>query len=344
MGKVPTLIELLTGNLTFHLKWSNNLTYIDRRGTIRCGNRLRPTASDKRYVGNARDRGVVQGMPNLSYHAERDHVSSSALKVFDENARKYHRCYVSRDEQPEESEQSDEKKLGSVAHSFLLDDPETIQKTYAIEPAEFQGEPINRHKPDHRAFLENWAKAEAAKGATPVTQEMFDKGESLAMSVSEDDLAMQMLCHEEVLKEVSLFTYDEDSGQRVKCRLDLFTRDPADGVPTILDIKTSTQKNPRDFVHRDVDKFGYDISGAMYRKIVRSLTGVMPRFTWLVLPKDKDGDYQPYLATLHEDDWMDSEIAVSETLGRIASANLGNEFVSPFRNKVTTVKRRYRRS
>ena len=339
--KTPSLMELLTADITFHLKWSNNMAYVDRKGTIRCGNRLKPTANDPRYIKNARDRGIVVGMPNHLYHEERDHVSSSALKVFDSNVRKYHRCYIAREEAAEETERSEEKKIGSIAHSFLLDDAEDMQKMYAIEPDVIEGSvPVNKHKPDHREWLAKWAEAQEKAGRTIVTQAMYDKGGQLAMAASNDDLAMQLLFHEEAVKEVSLFAFDEGSGQRIKTRLDCLTR--LEGTPCILDVKTSLQQNPQDFINRDVERFGYDISGAQYRKVFRSLTGVLPHFVWLVLSKDKEGDCQSFLVTLHPDDWLDAELAVEETLGRIATANLGNEYVSPYLNQVTTVKRRRR--
>lgn len=345
MAKQKTLIELLSQDITFSLRWSPQTVYVDRFGAIRVGNRKHPLPSNSKYIKHARDRGVVFGMPNADYHAERDHISSSGLKMFDENPRRYHANYIAKSDRPGVEDMSDDKKVGSLTHSLLLDDDDTFQASFAVEPTEIPVDggaaiPINKRKDDHREWLKAWTAQEAAAGKTIVTDELLDAAFSLAGCVEQCEMSKELLSHPEALKEVSLFAPDVNSGARLKVRLDLFTRYKHE--PCIVDIKTTTQPSPQHFVARDVDRFGYDVSLAFYRKVVRSLTGVTPKSFWLALSKDKEGHNQPYLVGLDDDDWMDAEAVVDEMLKRLERASMGDQFVSPFVGGVTTCKLRRR--
>lgn len=333
-------IELLRENCTFFQNWNNATLYVDRKGTVRVGNRKKPTPRDVKYFKRPDDRGVMLDMPNSSYHAERDHVSSTAMKMFDTNIKKYHRCYVARDAGDDE-DKSDELNIGAVTHSLLLDSDEVFNNTFVTEPTHVDGIEINKHKPDHREYLAKFRQHAASVGKTVVSEKALNEGVLLGSAAAQDELAWSMLTDEHAMKEVSLFSWDEKSGQRIKARLDLLI--VRDGRPIIVDIKTTVQQNPQHFVARDVRRFGYDLSGALYCKAFRKLTGIMPEFVWLALSKDKDGDYHSFLATIEPADWLEAELCCEETLSKIATAHLGDQFVSPYSNKITTVSmKRYR--
>lgn len=318
---------------------------VNSRGQVVLGNEVK-SKPDVLFFRNARDTGILTDMPNEAYHRERQHVSSSGLKVFKANPKKYYRCYVKQDEAPEESKNSEGKLVGSITHSLLLDDPAEAASLYDFIPDEVDGVPINRKLKNHREYLEALESAAKETGVTLVTLGQYEVAEGLAKAAREDNVMSHLLNYQGAMREVSAFTADPQSGQKIKARFDLVCRydgDPAlikdipdwkSGDVIIPDIKTSESQSPEQFIVRDVVNFGYWISGALYRKVFSLVTGYMPRFWWLVLAKDKDGDFHSYVATLHDDDWMAAAIEVDQQLMDLARSNLGGKFISPFANRV----------
>lgn len=65
---------------------------------------------------------------------------------------------------------------------------------------------------------------------------------------------------------VAIAWTDEDTGIEMRCQLDLLHPD------CIPDLKTTANSRPRAF-SADIDRFGYDVQGAVYQEAVRRLTG-----------------------------------------------------------------------
>ncbi len=344
--KLSTIREIFaSGKCSFQTLWDASVSRIDAKGVYVMGKEVKGH-TPSRFFNNAKDTGVIQNMPNEDYHRERQHVSSSALKVFDANPKKYHRCYVKQDEQPEESKGSEAKLIGSVVHSMLLDDPAVWGGLYDFLPLEVDGLELNLRLKNHREFIAGLEAEAKANGVTLLTPDQYDTAEKLVGAANENKVISRLLNYEGAYKEVSGFTADPDSGQRIKARFDTVCR--YDGDPELIkdigdwkpgdliipDIKTSESQHPEQFVVRDVVNYGYHISGALYRKVFFLITGYMPRFWWIVLAKDKDGDCHSYITTLSDDDWFAASLQVDKMLMDLARSNLGGTFISPFANRV----------
>lgn len=342
----PTITELFAqGHCSFRTIWDQATHRVNDRGQVVLGNEV-SGKPDVLYFRNARDTGIITGMPNEDYHRERQHVSSSGLKVFKVNPKKYYRCYVKQDEKPEESSGSEGKLIGSITHSLLLDDPLAAAGLYDFLPEDVEGVPINKKIKHHRELIEALEAEAKASGVTLVTMNQYEIADGLAKAAREDNIMSHLLNYQGAMREVSAFTADPESGQKIKARFDLVCRYDGDpelvkdipdwksGDVIIPDIKTSESQNPEQFIVRDVVNFGYWLSGALYRKVFHLVTGYMPRFWWLVLAKDKEGDFHSYVATLDDADWMAAELEVDRQLMDLARSNLGGRFISPFANRV----------
>ena len=81
--------------------------------------------------------------------------------------------------------------------------------------------------------------------------------------------------------EVTLRWDDDD----VPCRgrIDRLA-ETVDGMPTVIDLKTSASADPRDF-GRSIAKFGYDLQDDWYSTGVEFLTGQRPAFVFVVIEK-----------------------------------------------------------
>lgn len=333
MAKAKTLLERLTENVTMHVEWQPSRMFVNHAGAVCVGNRRKEFDVGTVLIDKARDRAVIRGMPNEDYHRERKHLSSSALKVFEDNAYKYHRIYVKGDV-PEQDE-TNEKLIGSVAHSILLDGDEGLLDRYELFPTEVQGVEINRRLKDHRQYLADFEADCLKRGKTPMTEEQYLTAEGLAGAARKCEEAVTILERDDLVREVSCFAYDQGTGLRIKARLDLVVWHRE--MFTIVDFKTSNAANPQKFVRKDVQNWRYDLSGALYRKVFHSLTGVTPAFIWIVLVKDDEGDYQCYACTLSDNSWMQAEIDCNRALEQCCRAGLSAEFVSPYAKGIHVV-------
>lgn len=333
MAKLKSLLERLTENVTMHSEWNPSRMFVNAAGSVCVGNRLKEMQAGTPLIDKSRDRCVIRGMPNEDYHRERKHLSSSALKVFEDNPYKYHRIYV-RGDVPEPNETND-KLIGSITHSILLDGDEGVLGRYELYPTEVQGIEINRRLKDHREYLADFEADCLKRGVTPMTEEQYLTAEGLAAAARKCDEAAAILDRDDLVREVSCFAYDQGTGLRIKARFDLLAwhRERF----TLVDFKTSCCANPQKFIRKDVQDYRYDLSGALYCKVFHSLTGVMPAFIWVVLVKDDEGDYQCYACTLSDNSWMQAGIDCDRALEQCCRAGLSAEFVSPYAKGIHVV-------
>lgn len=326
----PTVECTLRLNARFYQQWHDNTMYVAEDGVIRVGNGRHPSPSDPQFIGHASDNGVILGMPNDSYHAETVHISSSSLKQFLDNPYGYYRQYAGKRNACDFG-QSTSKLIGSIVHAALLDDTELSK--YRVEPEFFDAEgtiPINRRRTDHKEFLATWESLVRRDGFTPISGEDFDEGCRIADAVTLCSQAHRAITHPDAQREVSLFVGDSAMGVRAKVRIDLMTMEGM--TPVIWDIKTSTQTCPDKFAAIDVPKFGYDLSAAMYRRVVSLLTvGPPPIFRWIVLAKDPKGlDHQCYVVRMDDESLMIAADELRDGLRMLAASRMGDKFVSPY--------------
>jgi exodeoxyribonuclease VIII len=309
------------------IEWSDKFHRLNERG------RMRYKANDDPLFSEQTDhhKGVLYDMPNDLYHAERGHVSSSGLKIFDDNPYEFKSIYV--DNAKSELQEDDQYlTLGSLVHCILLE-PENLDELYVVAPDEGpDGEPINRRKKNHRAWLESFAIKN--RGKTVITDEQLRDGFALASSVDLNPLAKGLLTSENALREVSLFCREPTTSVKVKCKLDTLV--DYEDRPTILDLKTTTSSSSPDGFATTCSRFKYDVSAALYSLIFKAVTGVMPRFIFAVIEKNDNGFHQ---CVLHELDEDSLQLGIDEVRRVLQDLTLCHfdEFKSPYVNKVNVI-------
>lgn len=75
----------------------------------------------------------------------------------------------------------------------------------------------------------------------------------------------------------------EDEGVECRGRIDRLT-ETVDGVPTVIDLKTSVSADPRDF-GRSIANFGYSLQDDWYSTGIELITGERPAFVFIVVEK-----------------------------------------------------------
>lgn len=158
--------------------------------------------------------------------------------------------------------------FGTLAHLALLE-PSSFVERYTFAP-----EGIDRRTKAGKAL---WAEfVEAAGDRTVVTKDDWDTVCLMADKVNEIDLARKLLCgeHERVFRWT-----DETTGEECKIRVDSIRM--VGGVPVIVDYKTTTDASFNAFARKCVN-MGYDFQAGMYTEGVEIVSGMKPRFVFIV--------------------------------------------------------------
>lgn len=272
---------------------------------------------------------VVYGLPNDFYHAERDYISSSTLKLFMENPKKYKRIYVDRDITDIKGP-TDDMMFGSLVHCLLLE-PNAFETMYEVHDQGPDGSPMNLRLKLHR----EWVDAnEKLSGKTFITSHDMAEAMEVMAAIGENGLA-DMLIANAPYQELSLFCVHQYSGMRIKAKLDMLTM--FEGRPTIIDLKVTSGDSSPEGYSTILSRLEYDVSAALYCLAFHKITGIMPRFLWAVVERDKDGDHQCILNELHADDMLWAIDEVNDKLNELALTTMSN-FESPYANKINTVR------
>lgn len=276
---------------------------------------------------------VMTGLPNDLYHAERDHLSSTSLKLFAKNPKKYKRIYVDKgsDEDAAEPEGDKYKKFGTLVHSIVLE-PETLDDLYAVFDNGPDGEPWNARRKLHSQWKEI---KERETGKRFLHSSEFNTAMACAEEAMSNARAAELINGTELRhRELSVFCADGESGVRIKARFDLLLM--YEGRPTIVDVKTTAADASPEGFSSTLGNLGYDVSAALYCMAFHTITGVWPRFLWIVIEKDKDGDNQCVVHELREGDMM---LALDETRSYLTDISLAgfSQFKSPYHNKINIV-------
>lgn len=210
--------------------------------------------------------GFNQYIDNEDYHADREYISSSGLKLLLEDAREFERLYVKNE--PRESRNTASLDFGSYVHALILE-PHLVEKEFAVyEGTQRRGKRWEDFQVDNldktiitksqaveaekavRIFNESkvWTKDSNGKDKEAHISSFFTKGKA------EETLAGEL------------------DGVRVKVRFDY--RKEFDKFGSINDIKTTSYDiNTK----RDIEKisalWGYELSAALYCDMVEKYTG-----------------------------------------------------------------------
>lgn len=141
--------------------------------------------------------------------------------------------------------------FGSAAHKYILE-REYFFDEYALAPD------CDRRTKEGRARWATFEEMCVDCNLLPINQDDFDTIGKMAVALSHNKLAMQLLDgeHEKV------FTWADDlTGERCKCKVDCLTT--YDGKPYIVDYKTTDSCEDGHF-ERSARKYGYQFQAAMY--------------------------------------------------------------------------------
>ena len=184
--------------------------------------------------------GLTPGIPDVDYHADREHLSSTgARKVLDCPAK------FRWDMDNPRTGSTPAFDFGKVAHALVLG----------------EGGPIQIVDADNwltKAAKEQRAACYAA-GVTAVLRAEHDDAQALRDAVMRHPTAAALFLDGHA--ELSGFWTDEATGVGLKFRPDWLT--DLDGRPVCVDLKTTQSADPREFA-RSVAKWGYDLQAFWY--------------------------------------------------------------------------------
>ena len=170
--------------------------------------------------------------------------------------------------------------FGAVVHKLFL------------EPEDFVNEYVVVETTDRRtkAGKEAWRVAELS-GKTPVSVADYQTASAMVEKLNNTPFVGKLLdgAHEDAMRWT-----DELTGEVCKIRMDCLTY--IGNTPVIIDYKTTTDASPEGFIKSALN-YGYDFQTGMYTEGVEKLTGIKPRFVFIVQEKTA-----PYAINIMEAD------------------------------------------
>ncbi|MTI12418.1 PD-(D/E)XK nuclease-like domain-containing protein [Sansalvadorimonas verongulae] len=271
--------------------------------------------------------GIYDNLDEELYHSD-EAVSSTILKEM----RRSPRHAYSRTQQ-ERGKTTRTLTLGRLLHACVLE-PDRFKKDYAppLDPAAYPdalvsqedykaccktlGLPVSGTKQVLKERIQEAADdavfwddilAEHSKGRTLISQPDFDICAGVMSSVQHHGKASKVFT--DGVSERSLFWEDPGTELACRARMDYYRED----IGVVFDLKTTTDARLESF-QRDVFKYGYHISAAMYLEGCRQLGLKATAFAWLAIEKEPpyaiglymaspemlaagDNDFRDYLAT-----------------------------------------------
>jgi PDDEXK-like domain of unknown function (DUF3799) len=205
--------------------------------------------------------GINAGLTNAEYHAEREHLSSSNLKLLLESPQQFYKQKILGEK---ESKSSAAMDLGSYVHTLILE-PENVQAEYAFyEGWRKQGKEFDAFKQE-------------AGNKIVISKPQAHTGQLMANTVKACPPALDLL--KGGVAELSLASRILDVP--VKMRADYLQ--PEKGY--VLDVKTTRYPNDPFTFKQTCRGLGYDLSAALYCEIAHNIYGKLFDFYWLVISK-----------------------------------------------------------
>lgn len=243
-------------------------------------------------------------MSHADYHAEREHDSSSSLRLFEESPARYYHTRITGRIQPKP--ETDAMRLGTATHVAILE-PERIHELVEVIPPEvLSSDGAKRGKK-----WEAWR--DEHQGLVHVSQAEFD---ALKWQVENawTNSAVRAVLERVTVREHSIFWTTKD-GYRLKCRMD--AAQELDGQ--IIDLKR-TARTERDF-WRAVKDFAYHRQAALYCAGFKALYGVRARFHFLIVQSEPP--YECCIRTLPLDALKLGHAENKETLKQLYECRRG---------------------
>lgn len=208
--------------------------------------------------------GVIDGYPEADYHAH-PALSRSGAKTLLSNPARY------RWEADNHGTTKDAFDVGTAAHAIVLG--VGLDELDVIDAADWRTNVAQAAK-----------KASHEAGRTPILKAQFDATLAMAEAVLDHDTARAILEREGNAEQTIFWTDTADDGTEVECRarIDYLTTD-ADGLPALVDLKTTGKDaGPTSFAKSVVD-YGYDLQDAFYTRGFEAVTEQPSSFTFIAV-------------------------------------------------------------
>jgi len=219
-------------------------------------------------------------LSNEDYHADRQFVSSSGLKMLPHKTDEFIAKYKMT--QKAESK-SDALKFGGGLHSAILE-PDVFPTEYVIEPV------VNKRTNDGKAQIKEFCASAEAQGKTILTPDDMDLIRAMRNTCNQHPIAGPALTG--ASKEQSFFLVDDVINQKV--RLDAFKNN------IIMDVKSCESI---DKFHNSAAEYGYNFSEAMYKTVVSQVINEPVQFLFIAIQKS----YPFTVAVFESDSVMQAE-------------------------------------
>lgn len=213
-------------------------------------------------------------LSNEAYHADRQFVSSSGLKLLPNKTDEFIARYRMTHTLPPRSEA---KKFGSGLHSAILE-PDIFPEEYVIEPE------VNKRTNAGKEELQEFYRSVEAQGKTILTPGDMALIRAMRSSVNQHPLAARSLAGAE--REKSFFHVGGSINQKV--RLDAFKQN------IILDIKSCESI---DKFFQAATQYNYHFSEHMYRNVVAEVINEPVEFLYIAIQKS-----YPYTVAVFQSD------------------------------------------
>lgn len=268
-------------------------------------------------------------MSNADYHADFSAVSCSMLKVFAESRREYEARYITRT--IVSPPPSDSMQLGSLAHAMLLE-PSAMVEFVPIPDAVL-------------AVDKNGVKSR--KGKAWDAFEAANANKTL-LKIDEYNAAQQMIdavrakcgpwfASPNGKAEHEIRWTDEATGLPCKAKIDYL-------MPGfIFDFKTAKSSTPKSF-RSSVRNFQYDLQESHYTAGVKAVTGIDPRFLFVVVKSEPPHQCRVYETPENDNapPWsrIDKETArmnYRQALRELAACYASGDWSDPHEDEIFTL-------
>lgn len=229
---------------------------------------------------------MIRSMSNEEYHAERDHVSSSGLKLMLKDPKSFYEQYVLGIRQ----EATQAMDFGTYIHALILE-PETVDEKFVI------WEGATRRGKEYDEFVEN------NKYKIIISRSQADQAETFLKTYEDSTIVIGKHGYEEAVPIPSFFEdgfaeesmFAELDGVKVKARFDY--RKEFEDFGSINDVKTTSYAvNGVEDAVKICGFYDYDLSAALYVDIAEKVTGKKHDFYFLFCSK-KDGQFSLFRAS-----------------------------------------------
>lgn len=220
--------------------------------------------------------GVITGVSNADYHADRTYLSSSVIKLIYKDIAAYKAQYIDGIAAPNNFNQT-ALDDGTLAHMLILE-PELVATEVAVYPGLFK-----RGK-EYDSFVEETkAKAASQSRNCPliVSQPQWLRAQDLLAAYRKHPVAPKLV--EPALKEHTICA--DVLGVPCKMRADAI--DVEAGI--ISDVKTTSWASGRDIFCQTIDQLSYQLSAALYCMIAEVFYKKPFTFYFIVLSKKDQG-------------------------------------------------------